>query len=393
VLGEFTIGEYMKIQPAMKSKRVIKISAVLVLVLIGLGAWYLVYSYRQINAEMASLIQSLPNTGALAVYSFDRQSELVGDGNSLFRNADTPLLLGSTMKIVILAAYADAVTSGVLNPSEQVPVKDLERYYLPLTDGNAHKSGLESTGLAVDELGYAKDPMARLTINDIARIMIHFSGNAETDYLIERIGAERISSVMDKIGMQTHSPIIPYLGITLAMLNHETSATSESELNDPNRLQQLYLKDPVWQKAQIDYLLSGKVQTSMEAQAAWMEKLGVRGTAREYASVMARVASGTLISPEVSRIMQEKLTSVPADWPLRLLFYNKLGDKDGAAPGVLSLASYMTPTWGINNGKSRVVVIILNQIPLETWLKAFKNNGIYLFSAGLANQAGSVYKE
>ena len=152
---------------------------------------YLVYSYRQINAEMAGLIQSLPNTGALAVYSFDRQGELIEDCSNIFRNADTPLVLGSTMKVVILAAYADAVTSGVLNPSEQVPVKDLERYYLPLTDGNAHKSGLESTGLEVDELGYAKEPMARLTIDDIARIMIHFSGNAETDYLIERIGAEQ----------------------------------------------------------------------------------------------------------------------------------------------------------------------------------------------------------
>jgi D-alanyl-D-alanine carboxypeptidase len=243
---------------------------------------------------------------------------------------------------------------------------------------------LESAGLAVDDLGYAKDPMSRLTINDIAGIMIHFSGNAETDYLIERIGAEQISSVMEKMGMQTHSPITPYLGITLAMLNHETSASSGSELDDPNRLQQLYLEDPTWRKAQIEYLLSGKVQTSMESQAAWMEKVGVRGTAREYASVMARVASGTLISPEVSRIMQEKLTSVPSDWPLRLLFYNKLGDKDGAAPGVLSLASYMTPKWGINSGKSRVVVIIMNQIPLETWQKAFQNNGIYVFSAGLA---------
>jgi beta-lactamase class A len=72
---------------------------------------------------------------------FDDTGELVEDGHALFYNVDEPLVMASTMKIVVLAAYAEAVASGDLDPAEQVLVADLEQYYLPMTDGGAHALG------------------------------------------------------------------------------------------------------------------------------------------------------------------------------------------------------------------------------------------------------------
>ena len=63
-------------------------------------------------------------------------------------------------------------------------------------------------------------------------------------------------------------------------------------------------------------------------------------------ALMAQIASGKLISPAVSARLQQKLETTPADDPMRLLFHQRYGAKDGVTAGVLSLISYATPKSG-----------------------------------------------
>src|SRR5689334_13364850 len=53
-------------------------------------------------------------------------------------NADQPMALASTIKIVVLAAYAREVAAGRLDPQAELPIGEWERFYLPGTDGGAH---------------------------------------------------------------------------------------------------------------------------------------------------------------------------------------------------------------------------------------------------------------
>ncbi len=261
-----------------------------------------------------------PNNSAVAAYTFDSEGELVEDGKALFLGADTPLVMASTMKIIVLATYEYAVTQGELDPAEEVQISELEKYYLPLTDGGAHIQGLGSLGIKTDALGFALDQARTISLDDIARIMIHYSGNAETDYLIERLGTERINAIT---GSNQHTPIRPTLGIALALMNHEGALSdavmrgslvhdvSEGDFRYMERLMDLYIHDPDWRNAQIEFMKSGEyIQAATEI--GWVgqveaSQLFPKGTAREYARLMAKVASKQFISPEVSTLMQEKL--------------------------------------------------------------------------------------
>ncbi len=350
----------------------------------ALGAGLLYGELNRKKKDLLDYLQSHPETTAIAAYTFDANGELVDDGASLFHNADTPFVMASTMKTVVLAAYADAVVAGALDPAERVAVREIERYYLPFTDGGAHKNGLARLGLGADEAGFAVDPGAAITLDDVARIMIHDSGNAEMDYLLSRLGSERMAAVMAKGGLAHHTPIRPVLEATLVMFNQEHAASPRT----PEERVRLYTENEDWRAAQIAYIRSGQVQTSLEDQAAVMEQMGARGTAREYAQVLARVASGRFISAEVSQRMQQMLESVPTDAPLRLLFYRRLGAKEGVVPGVLNLASYMTPKTGPLAGKSRVVVLLINGLPGGPWMSSMQYVSHFLVQADLARGAG-----
>lgn len=379
------------------------ISAMIVSVMLGGGYWYLAKTINQSNAQLADFVTANPSTTAVVAYTFDDNGNIVEDGNAIFHNADAQLVMASTMKIVVLAAYAEAVANGQLDPNEQILVTELEKYYLPLTDGKAHAQGLQSIGLATDNIGFARDPSAQLTLDQIARIMMHYSGNAETDYLIARLGTASIAAIMQKGGLGHHTPIVPTLGFSLASFNHETTFSLEklqsaidevgrSDFSTLDRLLDLYLNDQAWRAAQIKFMNSLNQSTS-ENVDLWSyqsaaSQLLPKGTAREYARFMALIASGQFISPEISAIMQRKLETVSSDNPLRLIFFNRFGAKDGATAGILTIAAYATPKRGELKNQPRVVVMIINTMPQALWTAQTQTQGHYLLPIDLIQAKG-----
>jgi D-alanyl-D-alanine carboxypeptidase len=377
----------------------------ILVILIAAIALYLNDFVNSRAANLAGVIQADPSTAAVAAYTIDEHGELVDDGQSIFLNADTPLVVGSVMKTVVLAAYEQAAVTGQLDAQERVPLADVEAYYLPATDGDAHRQGLASLGIKTDSAGFAQDPAAALTLDDIARIMIHYSGNAETDYLLARLGRERVAQTLQAAGLAHHPPLQSILGITLVMFAHDqplwtaaerqpiADAFSAGDFSAAASLEDRYLHDSHWRAAQIAYVQSEAFRADA-AQMDWNDQLAgsqffPQATAREYAGLMAKIAAGQLISPEVSARMQAKLESIPTDWLLRLLFHTRYGAKDGVTAGVLALASYAVPKSGPLAGRTRVVVIITNRLALETWLAQLNNQAIYLLQSQLAQGEGA----
>ncbi len=284
---------------------------------------------------------------------------------------------------------------------EQINITYLERYYLPKTDGGAHINGLAGLKIKSDELGFALDQKAVIALDEIARIMIHYSGNAETDYLIQRLGYEKVNSIA---GMQHHTPIHSILGISLAMMDHErplangdllqqlTRDVEQEDYRYFDQLVDLYLNDSNWRASQIEYMRSDAYITAANA-LGWegqveAGQLFPRGAVREYAQLMAKVASGKMISQEVSSLMQNKLETIPADWPLRLFFFRRYGSKDGLTAGLINLASYGVPKNGPMARKTRIVVVMTNDLPIQSWSSQLKYQGIYFFQTDLARAKG-----
>ena len=350
---------------------------------------------------------STGSSSAAVAYTIDERGNPVDDGRAVFINPDTPLVIGSVMKVVVLAAYEQAVEQGVLDPAEPVSLADLERYYLPGADGGAHAAGLASLGLSVDSLGFASDPQASVPLDAVATWMIHYSGNAETDYLIARLGADRLNAVFQAAGMHQSAPIRPILGVSLAMLNHDQPPVTPEQRRtllrqvtsgDTSTLDQLanrYLTDPDWRAAQIAWMQSPEFtaavnQMRWEGQVA-LSHLFPTSTARDYAALMAKIASGRLFSMAVSNRIQHTLETIPTDQPLRLLFHRTYGAKDGLTAGVIALASYAVPKRGPLAGQTRVVVIIANDLTPQVWSTSVQSQSIYLLQPDLAAAAGAYH--
>ena len=376
----------------------------LVIGLVALGAAFFLYQASQHKKEMGEIIRANPNTTAVVAYTIDADGQPVMDGLEVFFNADTPLVMASTIKTVILAAYEMAVEEGELDPNEKVAIAELEKYHLPQTDGGAHTAGLASLGLAAGADGFAKDQTATITLDDIARMMIHNSGNAETDYLTARLGVKRIAETMSAAGLEDHTPFHSILGITLAMFNHEAPLTdavrrqalvneaASGNFTSLEALADLYLHDPDWRAAQLAYMRS-EAFTAAAGQMGWdgqveSSQLFPKGTARQYARLMAQIASGRFISAAISARLQQKLESTPADHPMRVLFHHRYGAKDGVTAGVLTLVSYAAPKSGPLAGQTRIVVILTNGLPYETWSNLLQFQSIYLLQVDLAKNGG-----
>ena len=372
------------------------------------GGAVFIYQANQHKKELAEIIRANPNAAVVA-YTLDEHGQPVMDGSEVFYNPDTPLVLASTMKIVILAAYANAVERGDFDPNELVAIGDLEAYYLSHTDGGAHTSGLASLGLAADTDGFARDRAAKISLDDIARIMIHYSGNAETDYLMAHLGQERLAAILTAAGLEHHTPFHSILGITLSMFNHEAPLTEaarrQSLLNGVangdfsalEALADLYLHNPEWRSAQLAFMKS-EAFTDAANQMGWegqvvASHLIPKGTAREYAHLLAEIASGKFINPTVSARIQQILETSPADDPMRLLFHRRYGAKDGVTAGVLNLVSYAAPKSGALTGQTRVVVILTNYLPYQAWVNLLQFQSIYLLQADLAKGTGILNGE
>lgn len=368
------------------------------------GAVAFIFSADRHKKALAATIRANPDTSAVVAYTLDEHGQPILDGHEVFYNADRPLVLASTMKTVILAAYAEAVERRELDPGERVEIAALEAYYLPKTDGGAHAAGLAKLGLAAGADGFARDQVVTLSLDEIARIMIHNSGNAESDYLMARLGAERIAATLAAAGMEHHTPFHSILGITLAMFNHEAPLTevvrrqsllaevAEGNFSTLEALTERYLHDPAWRAAQLAFMASHSF-TKAANQIGWdgqvsASQLFPKGTAQEYARLMAQIASGQFISPAVSARIQQHLETSPADAPMRFLFHRRYGAKDGVTAGVLTLVSYAAPKNGPLAGKTRVVVIFANNLPYKTWINLMQFQSIYLLQADLAKGTG-----
>jgi hypothetical protein len=224
-----------------------------------------------------------------------------------------------------------------------------------------------------------------------------------------RLGAERIAATLEAAGFENHTQFHSILGITLAMFNHEAPLTdvalrqsllaevAEGDFGTLEALSKRYQYDPDWRAAQVAFMESDAF-TEAANQMGWdgqvsASQLFPKGTAREYARLMSQIASGQFISPSVSARIQKKLETSPGDDLMRLLFHRRYGAKDGVTAGVLTLVSYAVPKRGALAGKTRLVVILTNDLPYQTWANLLQYQSIYLLQADLAKGTGIIKGE
>src|SRR5699024_6567817 len=117
--------------------------------------------------------------------------------------------LASTVKIIIAIEYAKQVAAEALNEEELVALEELDTFYLKDTDGGAHPAWLQE----MKEENRIKNE--QVPLYDVAKGMIKYSSNANTDYLISLLGLESINETLESLNLKGHEAIYPLVGSVL----------------------------------------------------------------------------------------------------------------------------------------------------------------------------------
>lgn len=302
---------------------------------------------------------------------------------------NVPMPLGSTFKITVLAAYAQAIADQTLDPSERVPISAWEAFYLPDTDGGAHHDALAALGLAADEMGFAVDQSAAVPLDALASAMISVSDNAATDYLLRRLGRAAVASAIGALGMANQETPRSIVGTILSWDNHRDGNLDNERLARllampeveyaalVQELEDLYL-DSVWRAEELAWRQRGGDTLDLWNQVSAAHRLTARGTAADYAGALAGVITATVLTPEACAVMRRHL-----EWPMRLPgiveAFDALGTKGGSLLGVLTEATYLRPAVGPYTSQRFVCVIFFRNVPLLQWLKLTTTGAHQLF--------------
>lgn len=276
-------------------------------------------------------------------------------------NATQPMPLASSRKIVVLAAYAEAVAVGRIDPQTPVKLADWEAYYLPQLDGGAHAGSLKALGLKTDQLGRATQPEKTVPLDTLARFMIETSDNAATDYLMILLGQTSLQKTVTRLDMSGQQPLSPLSGwmTNLALTPNYVTQTLNERVNSNWEMAGKLQRQP---ELRLQVLAAVNKLGAAEL-AARLDRTDTRGTVADYNRVMAQVVSGTGFQPVELAVMRRHL-----GWPGRLVpelakSISPWYAKGGSLPGILTNNYAFVPQVGPHKGKMFVASAFLSQIP------------------------------
>ncbi|WP_062048965.1 serine hydrolase [Bacillus sp. JCM 19034] len=302
------------------------IGLIVAVVVIAAGAYWLlkdhpeyVLSHIENNSESSALYVA-KNGDIMIAYQDDRKQPLA-----------------STVKIILAMEYAEQVGSNNLDPNERVSLMELEKYYFSGTDGGAHPAWLDSI---------EGEP----TLHEVVKGMITYSSNANTDYLIEKLGRD---SIQDRIAtLSDHEPFLPIVGSMLVPIVEDGV---ELMNRDEYREAAWRIHDEITSEARV-----AEGDLSMPEQRLWSDHL-TSSTARTYGELVAQLNRGNW-SGEAEEVLRDVL-----EWPMQVNEGNAewlkhLGMKGGSTAFVLNQAMYADRL----DGEQYELVILLDDLgPIE----------------------------
>jgi Beta-lactamase enzyme family len=304
-------------------------------------------------------------------------------------NAERARPVASTFKILVLAAYAREVTAGRLDPGESLARADLELWYLEGTDEGAHERAMAAMSVPAG---------GKLSLDQVVRAMVEFSDNAATDYLLDRLGRQRVLETARLLDLDTlGTGVSPITGALLTLADDELGASPDERIDQLGSLTVEELASRAWRLAaryshaperSIAGLASARQELVDWNQAlALTDALPWRGSARDLAKLVAEATSARALGGEAAEIMARHLS-----WPMRdqgiASRFEASGAKEGETAGVLALPGFARPRTGPWKGEARVVVLLIEGMDAAAWQAARET--YLLFASDLAHRPDIV---
>lgn len=303
----------------------------------------------------------------------ERTSILLMRNDSILasKSIDKIFPLASTVKIIIAIEYSEQSSKKIINPDELIDLKELEIYLVENTDGGAHNSWITSIKSKIID--------NKVSIKEIAKGMIKFSSNANTEWLISKLGYENINNQLKKLGLTNHSEIY-YLVSSLFVSKEAFPNLKGKDL--VKNLKTLKNEDfvryskIVHEKLKKDstYKKDTEFLDEIEIQRIWSYNLP-NSTAKEYVSIVKKMNNKNYFDAESQKYLDEVMEFLLEN-PKNRSWLKHAGNKGGSTAFLLTKAIYATDTKENKTEMSYFLndLSVLELIRLQASLNEFELN-------------------
>ncbi len=254
-------------------------------------------------------------------------------------NADKMMPLASTMKIMVAIEFSKQAAHQVFDPYSMVALADLNKYYLPNTDGGAHPAWIK---VMKNENKIKNDSVSLL---NIARGMIIFSSNANTEYLMDMLGLDNINNNYRLLGIKHFTPLYYYVS-ALMLYQNPKKIKEEKILKQIRGLNtDSYKKATAMIHDQLKYNPEYKnffnpVDLTVSMQQEWNSRLP-QSTTRAYSRIAEILNNRKIYSNDTYLILTQILETVMEN-PANRQWLDHAGMKGGSTMFVLTKTMYAT---------------------------------------------------
>ena len=340
----------------MLKKITIILGSILVLIAVVFGTAFMII--KPSKDKITDFIKENPERSAISLS--------YGKNEIIEYQADKKLPLASTLKVIIAIEYAYQAAEGNISPSTEVSTSELEKYHYPKTDGGAHNRWKNSLDL---------DDNDTCQLEDVAKGMLRYSSNANTEYLMDALGTENINERIKKLGIKKHDSIY-YLVSSLFVKDYlfpeKETANALKALQELSKEEYSNTCKEIHKKLKNNNFKYDDLDDfGLKAQKIWSDRLPA-STATEYRKLMEKLNSKELpqnvhqhLDPVLEYIMEN---------PQNQSWLEHSGMKGGSTASLLTKALYAKRTNGNQIAMSYFLTDLsyFEQIQLSRSMNAFE---------------------
>ncbi|MFJ7951320.1 serine hydrolase [Lysinibacillus sp. NPDC096418] len=344
-----------------KKRLIIYFSTILVISIVGY------FIFRDNPDYVLKHLKNNPQTTSLYVAENDEQL--------ITYQSDIVRPLASTVKMLIAVEYAMQIDAGLLTKDSSVSVDDLKRYDYKNSNGNAHKDWLTE----MDSKGSIKNN--EVSLHDVAKGMITYSSNANTDYLIDLLGIANINERANSLGLTQHEEVYPIVSALLISKHMDSTSKSEKQLIQEIKEMPMEIYRSTAAKLS-EQMKDGTIKIEdisfdlpMNLQRVWSDRL-IGASANDYGKFLAIISNDEL--PEGAGDIARELLEWPMQYnPVNHERFIHFGAKGGSTAFVLTEAMYAED----HKGDKFEIVILTDD--LNFWQGLMLRNNMNSFESKL----------
>lgn len=257
-------------------------------------------------------------------------------------NQNKQLPLASTVKIIIAIEYARQAAEGKIDPLKEVSLEELNAFYVPKMDGGAHEAWIANLndGIEID----------KVHLSEVAKGMIAYSSNANTEYLINVLGLQNINNVLENLSISNHEPLYPIV----SALFIPTQLMNEQNLTKQEMLEAMKSMDiSEYRKRAMDIHNKWIIQPpsaqekkqlvknlDMDIQKIWSDRLP-RSTSEDYVYIMDKLNNKTHFDENTFKYLDPVMEQLMKN-PTNREWLVHAGQKGGSTAFIITMAMYAT---------------------------------------------------